>query len=211
MRILLLEDDPALGAAIAEHLRAGGHELTHVTRREAAWAALEAGNPDLLLIDLRLPDGSGLDLLGQLRGRGDDRPVVIITARDQVGDRIAGLNAGADDYLVKPFDLHELTARSSRGERLACAEGQVLLDLAGRQAEADGAPVPLTGREWAILDLLARRPGAFVPRARMEEALAAAGADAGSNALEVHISRIRRKLGHEVIETLRGVGSRLRR
>jgi two-component system OmpR family response regulator len=201
---------------VQEHLTMAGYQVAWARSVADATERLAGGNPDLLLLDLRLPDGSGLDLLRAMRGRGDRRPVIILTARDQITDRIAGLNAGADDYLVKPFDLAELVARTqavarrSFGEQtLVCDDGAVSLDFPGRLALRDGQPVALTAREWALLELLARRPGSVVPREHIEETVGPT-AESGGNALEVYISRIRRKLGHEVIETLRGIGYRLR-
>jgi two-component system OmpR family response regulator len=216
MRILLLEDEPGLGRSVQEHLTMCGYQVAWARSVADATERLAGGNPDLLLLDLRLPDGSGLDFLRAMRGRGDRRPVIILTARDQITDRIAGLNAGADDYLVKPFDLAELVARTqavarrSFGEQaLVCDNGAVSLDFPGRVALRQGQPVALTAREWVLLELLARRPGSVVPREHIEE-MVGPMAESGGNALEVYISRIRRKLGHEVIETLRGIGYRLR-
>ena len=217
MRILLLEDDPGLGRSVQEYLSLSGHQVAWARSVADAAERLNSGNPDLLLLDLRLPDGSGLDLLREVRGRGDRRPVIILTARDQISDRIAGLNAGADDYLVKPFDLAELLARTQAVARrsfcekaLLCDGGAVSLDFASRLAHRRQEEVPLTRREWDLLELLARRPGSAVPREHFEGLAGMTNAETGGNALEVYISRIRRKLGPEVIETLRGIGYRLR-
>jgi two-component system OmpR family response regulator len=216
LRILLLEDDPGLGRSVQEHLTLSGYQVAWARSVNDAAERLVGGNPDLLLFDLRLPDGSGLDLLRTLRARGDRRPVIILTARDQITDRIAGLNAGADDYLVKPFELAELVARiravarRSFGEQaLVCDGGAISLDFAARVAHCHGEAVALTAREWALLEVLARRPGTVLAREQIEEAIGHLSLDSGGNALEVYISRIRRKLGHTVIETLRGVGYRL--
>ena len=217
MRILLLEDDPGLGRGVCEYLGMAGHEVALAQSIAQAEDKLVTFNPSLLLLDLRLPDGSGLDLLKSLRNRGDRRPAIVMTARDQVRDRIAGLDAGADDYIVKPFDLAELAARISSvarrslgGERITCHDGTTVLDLETRCAKVSEVEVPLTGREWALLEVLARRPGATVMRDRIEQALRDLGGDFESNAVEVYIGRIRRKLGHDAIETLRGIGYRLR-
>lgn len=217
MRILLLEDDPGLGRGVREYLGMAGHEVALAQSIAQAEDKLVTFNPSLLLLDLRLPDGSGLDLLKSLRNRGDRRPAIVMTARDQVRDRIAGLDAGADDYIVKPFDLAELAARISSvarrslgGERITCHDGTTVLDLEARRAKVSEVEVPLTGREWALLEVLARRPGATVMRDRIEQALRDLGGDFESNAVEVYIGRIRRKLGHDAIETLRGIGYRLR-
>ncbi len=217
MRLLLIEDDRALGRAVREHLALAGHAVDHVTSCAAAEAALRPGGHGLVLLDLGLPDGSGLQLLRGIRGRGDWRPTIILTARDQITDRIEGLKAGADDYLVKPFDLGELVARVQAVARRSAARpggafeaGAVRLALEERHASLGGSPIALTAREWAILERLLQRPGAVVSRERLEEAIYAFGEEVESNAVEVHVSRIRKKLGAELIVTLRGVGYRIR-
>jgi DNA-binding response OmpR family regulator len=217
MRILLVEDDPALGRAVQEHLTLGGHAVDLVTGLDDASAAVPVTDYALVLLDLGLPDGSGLDLLRAMRARGDWRPVIILTAYDQITDRIAGLKAGADDYLVKPFDFGELAARLQAVARRSAARpetekrlGAVTLNLDDHRAMLDGREVTLTAREWAILERLLRRPGAVVSRDQLEEALYAFGAEIESNAVEVYVSRIRRKLSAGLIDTLRGVGYRLR-
>lgn len=217
MRILLLEDDPGLGRGVSEYLTMAGHAVAWAQSLADAEDQLPEFHPDLMLLDLRLPDGSGLDFLKTLRDQGDRRPAIILTARDQVRDRVAGLNAGADDYLVKPFDLTELAARirsvtrRALGDRqVTCHGGAILLDFASFCARLEGVEVALTGREWALLELLAHRPGQTVPRQRIEEVLGELGGSFESNAVEVYVGRIRRKLGHEAIETLRGIGYRLK-
>lgn len=217
MRILLLEDDPGLGRGVSEYLTMAGHAVAWAQSLADAEDRLPEFHPDLMLLDLRLPDGSGLDFLKTLRDQGDRRPAIILTARDQVRDRVAGLNAGADDYLVKPFDLTELAARirsvtrRALGDRqVRCHGGTILLDVASFTARLEGVEVALTGREWALLELLAHRPGQTVPRQRIEEVLRDLGGNFESNAVEVYVGRIRRKLGHEAIETLRGIGYRLK-
>ncbi len=194
-----------------------GHHVAWARSIADAQHRLDAGNADLMLLDLRLPDGSGLELLQKLRRGGDTRPAIILTARDQVSDRIAGLNAGADDYLVKPFDLSELTARLQAVARrsfgapsLVCHGGRLEVDQVNRQVRLAGAEVVLTGREWTLLELLARRPGSVVPRDRMEAMLAGAAADRAGNTLDVCMSRLRRKLGPGAVETSRGFGYRLK-
>jgi two-component system OmpR family response regulator len=216
MRVLLIEDEPYLGEAVREHVAGEGHAVDWVRRLDEAEAALRAVDYELVLLDLHLPDGRGLDLLRGLRRAGDRRPVIILTARDQVRDRIEGLNAGADDYLVKPFDLDELSARVLAVARRYAGNpnpllrvGEVELDCAARQARVEGRRVDLTRAEWAIVDLLARRPKAVVAKDRLEEALYAFGAEVESNALEAHVSRLRKKLGRGFVQTLRGVGYRL--
>jgi len=216
MRILLVEDDFGLSCAVQEHLRQQGHAVDTVRSLDEADCALHSVDYGLVLLDLRLPDGDGLGLLRAMRSRRDWRPTIVLTARDQVTDRIAGLQAGADDYMVKPFDLDELVARVAAVARRATAQpdadfrrGDVHLNLADRQADLGGEAIALTGREWAILERLLQRPGAVVSRERIEEALYAFGAEIESNAVEVYISRIRRKLGAGFIRTLRGIGYRV--
>jgi DNA-binding response OmpR family regulator len=216
VRILLVEDEGDLAAAVAEHIRGQGHAVDGVARLDEAAAALAAVDYDLVLLDLQLPDGQGLDLLRRLRRAGDRRPVIILTARDQVRDRIAGLDAGADDYLVKPFDLAELTARLGAVARRYSGDpsplrrvGAVALDIARHQATLAGERVELTAREWALLEALLRRPGAIVSKARLEDALYAFGDEVESNAVEAHVSRLRKKLGRDIVVTQRGLGYRL--
>lgn len=216
MRVLLIEDEPFLGQAVQEQVAADGHAVDWVTRLDEADAALRAVDYGLVLLDLHLPDGRGLDLLKTLRRAGDQRPVIILTARDQISDRIEGLNAGADDYLVKPFDLNELSARVMAVARRYAgnpnplmALGDVKIDKAARRIWRDGKVVDLTKREWAILDLLTQRATAVVSKDQIEEALYDFGSEIESNTVEVHISRLRKKLGRDAIHTLRGVGYRM--
>ena len=217
MRILLVEDEPNFGAAVQEHVRQVGHAVDWFQRLTAADAAIRTVDYDALLLDLHLPDGQGLDFLRALRARRDVLPVVILTARDQVSDRIEGLSAGADDYLVKPFDLDELIARLNAVARryfgtTATAQkfGPVEIELEARRARLDGNEVELTAREWAVLEVLVRRPNATVSREQIEDALYAFDHEIESNAIEVYISRIRRKLGRDFVRTARGLGYRIR-
>jgi two-component system, OmpR family, response regulator len=216
MRVLLIEDEPYLGQAVQEQVAADGHAVDWVKRLDEGEVALRAVDYSLVLLDLHLPDGRGLDFLKAMRRRGDPRPVIILTARDQISDRIDGLNAGADDYLVKPFDLDELSARVMAVSRRYAGNpnplidlGAVKIDKTARCAWRDGTPVDLTKREWAIMDLLTQRAAAVISKERMEETLYAFGSEIESNTVEVHVSRLRKKLGHDVIQTLRGVGYRL--
>jgi two-component system, OmpR family, response regulator len=216
MRVLLIEDEPVLGQAVQEQVAADSHAVDWVTRLDEADAALRAVDYGLVLLDLHLPDGRGLDLLKTMRRGGDQRPVIILTARDQISDRIEGLNAGADDYLVKPFDLDELSARVMAVSRRYAGKpsplvelGDLQIDKAARRVLRGGKAVDLTKREWAIMDLLTQRATAVVSKDQIEEALYAFGSEIESNTVEVHVSRLRKKLGREVIETLRGVGYRL--
>ena len=168
------------------------------------------------MLDLNLPDGRGLDLLRALRKAEDKRPVIILTARDQIRDRIEGLNAGADDYLVKPFDLGELVARMQAVQRRSAEKasssvraGSLVIDQAARKVWRDGDEVPLTAREWALLDCLAQRAGTTISKGALEDALYAFGSEVESNTVEVYVSRLRKKLGAKAIRTVRGLGYRL--
>jgi two-component system OmpR family response regulator len=216
MRILLIEDEPVLGEAVATHLKRSNHAVDWVQRLDDAEAALRAVDYGLVLLDLHLPDGRGLDLLRKLRKREDRRPVIIITARDQIRDRIEGLNAGADDYIVKPFDLDELVARILAVQRRSAATagptvraGKLLIDQTARKAWRGDREVTLTAREWALLDCLAQRVGGTFSKAQLEEAPYAFGAEIESNVVEVYVSRLRKKLGASAIRTVRGLGYRL--
>lgn len=216
MRILLIEDDPALGGAVRDHLAGLAHAVDWERELAAAEAALRAVPYDLLLLDLGLPDGSGLDFLRRLRARGDVTPLIVLTARDRIAERIAGLEAGADDYLVKPFDLGELAARVAAVARRYAGDpnplleiGPLAIDRGRRIVTRAGVPVALSAREWALLEALALRPGAVVSKERLEELLYPMGEEVESNAVEVAVSRLRKKLGAERIETVRGLGYRL--
>lgn len=216
MRTLLVEDELGLGEAIREHVTAGGHAVDWVTTFMAASDAVRATDYEIVLLDLSLPDGAGLDLLRSMRRNGHTTPVIILTARDQISDRIAGLNAGADDYLVKPFDLDELLARLAAVARRYAGNpnpitrfGDLEIDSAARRVSADRRAIDLTAREWAILDKLLRHPTQIVTKPQLEDALYAFGAEIESNTVEVYVSRLRKKLGREAIETVRGLGYRL--
>ncbi len=218
MRILLIEDDMVLGAAVRDQIAADGHSVDWVQRLDAAGDAMAGAGFDLLLLDLMLPDGRGIPFLRRLRARGDVTPVIILTALDQISDRIEGLNAGADDYLVKPFDLAELSARiGSVGRRYAgnpnpiVTHGPLEIDLAARSIHRLGRPVALTAREWALFEAFLSRPAQLLSKAQLEDKLYAFGAEIESNTIEVHVSRLRKKLGADVIQTERGLGYRLGR
>lgn len=218
MRILLIEDDAVLGAAVRDQIAADGYPVDWVRRLDAASDALAVAGYDLILLDLMLPDGRGLSFLKTLRGRGDVTPVIIMTALDQVSDRIEGLNAGADDYLVKPFDLDELSARIGSVARRYAGNpnplirlGALSVDLAARSVHRDGHPVVLTAREWALFEAFLSRPGQLLSKALLEERLYSFDDEVGSNTVEVHVSRLRKKLGAGAIETERGLGYRLGR
>jgi len=216
MRVLLVEDDTILGAAVRDQIRADGHSVDWVTRLDAADDHLAIASYDLILLDLMLPDGRGIPFLRGLRARGDVSPVIILTALDQISDRIEGLNAGADDYMIKPFDLSELSARLKAVARRYSGNpnplikiGDLAIDLAARRVTRAGKPVALTAREWVLFEAFVQRPGQLMSKAQLEERLYAFDDEVESNTTEVHISRLRKKLGHEVIETVRGIGYRL--
>ncbi len=205
-----------IGEAIRAGLKREGFAVDWMHEAAAARAALATEPFDLLLLDLGLPGSDGLALLKGLRQRGAALPVLIITARDAVSDRVAGLDAGADDYLIKPFDLDELAARirallrrrSGRPAPLIEHQG-VVLDPAAHRVTRDGAEVALSPREFALLQLLMERPGTILSRAQIEERLYGFGEEVESNAVEVHIHGLRRKLGAAFILTVRGVGYRV--
>jgi len=218
MRILFVEDDSVLGAAVRDQIVSGGHSVDWVQRLDAAQEALDVAAYDLILLDLMLPDGRGIAFLRRLRARGEVTPVIILTALDQVSDRIEGLNAGADDYLVKPFDLEELSARIGSVARRYSGNpnplltlGPLEIDLAARRILREGRPVLLTAREWALLEAFLARPGQLLSRAQLEDKLYAFDTEIDSNTIEVHVSRLRKKLGAAIIETERGLGYRLGR
>lgn len=218
MRLLVVEDERDLAGAVVDHLRAQGHAVDHAADLATAEAALGVADYDLVILDLHLPDGDGLDLLRRHRRAGHRTPVLVGTARDRIVERIAGLEAGADDYLVKPYDLDEMLARIAAIRRRAEGRAEperrfgALCLLPERQAVLlAGRPVHLTPREWAILERLSRRPGAVASRAQLEESLYAFGEEVESNAIEAHVSRLRAKLGRAAVETVRGFGYRMGR
>ena len=218
MRLLLVEDDRMIGDSLRMALRQEGHAVDWVYDVRAAQAALAGERFDLVLLDLGLPSpdgrGSGLDVLRELRGRRDATPVIVLTARDALGDRVAGLDAGADDYLVKPFELDELAARiravmrrhAGRGGEPALEHGGLRLDPATRQVTMHGRPVLLSAREFAVLEALMQRPGAILSRAQIEDRLYGWGEAVESNTVSVYVHQLRRKLGPDAIRNARGVG-----
>lgn len=213
MRILLVEDDGLLGPGVAAGLVQAGYAADLVTSGEDAEAALQTTHYDAAILDLGLPGIDGLTLLRQRRAAKDATPVLVLTARDTIADRIKGLDAGGDDYLVKPFDLDELLARLRallrRGKGAAAAilrHGRIALDPAAHSVSLDGESVALSGREFAVLQELLINAGRVLTRAQLEERLYGWGEEVESNAIEVHIHNLRRKLHSSVIRTLRGVG-----
>jgi two-component system OmpR family response regulator len=216
MRVLLIEDDTVLGAAVRDQIAADGHSVDWVTRLDAAGDNLATAAYDLVLLDLMLPDGRGIPFLRRLRGSGNVTPVIILTAMDQISDRIEGLNAGADDYIVKPFDLSELSARLNAVARRysgnpnpLISHGELEIDLAARSVRRAGKPVQLTAREWVLFEAFVQRPGQLLSKVQLEERLYSFDTEIESNTIEVHISRLRKKLGHDTLETARGLGYRL--
>jgi two-component system OmpR family response regulator len=215
MRLLLLEDDPTLGDGLRDFLASDGHVVDWCTTLAQARALLDEPY-DAWLLDWNLPDGSGLDLLASLRARGRLTPAIVLTARDQLADRIRGLDSGADDFLVKPFAPEELSARLRSLSRRVTggaqrrAFGAVEVDLAARTAWRDGQTVTLTGREWAILEALVLRAGRIVSRHDLEALVLGFESELASNAIEVHVFKLRSKLGKTLIETVRGLGYRIR-
>jgi two-component system OmpR family response regulator len=213
VRILLVEDDETLGSAVRDHIAATVHAVDWMKNLADAGNAAGAVHYGLILLDLQLPDGSGIDFLKKLRKSAKETPVIILTARDQISHRIEGLNSGADDYLVKPFNLGELSARIMAVARRYSGSPQPMLkigdlevDQSQRRLLVMGKDVVLTGREWAVLDLLVARPGAVVSKDKVEEALYAFGSEIESNTVEVYVSRLRKKIGRDRIRTARGVG-----
>lgn len=215
MRLLLLEDDLILGDGLCDFLELEGHGVDWV-KCLADTSMYRKGSFDALLVDWQLPDGSGLAWVKALREGGDRTPVLMLTARDLLQDRIAGLDTGVDDYLVKPFQPEELVARiravcrrvaGSASSRLVF--GNVQIDLAARSAWVAGVAADLTAREWALLEALALRAGQFVSKSELDRLVKGDAGESTSNALEVHVHNLRRKLGRETIETVRGRGYRL--
>jgi two-component system response regulator QseB len=213
LRVLLAEDDPMIGASVRSGLRQDGFAVDWVEDGRAAEEALMQKVHDALVLDLGLPRLTGLEVLGAMRRRGDARPVLVLTARDAVADRVAGLDAGADDYLVKPFDLDELSARLRallrRGSGRAgpvLEAGAVELDPATREVRLNGQAVAVSPREFAVLEALLARPGVILSRGQLEDKLYGWQDSVESNAVEVHIHSLRRKLGSEFIRNVRGVG-----
>jgi two-component system response regulator QseB len=213
VRVLLAEDDALIARGLATALKQSGFAVDWMTDGQSAQAALETTTFDLVLLDLGLPLRDGITVLRELRRRGDPTPVIILTARDERQSRIAGLDAGADDYLVKPFDLDEVLARmrsvlrrsAGRGDS-SIVHGALRLDPLTRTVQRNGREVGLSAHEFAVLEALLQRPGAVLSRAQLEDRLYGWDDPIGSNAVEVYIHGLRRKLGGDTIRTVRGVG-----
>jgi two-component system response regulator QseB len=216
MRILLIEDDAMIGRAVRQGLTQAGFAVDWVTDGRAAELSLANGVYDLAVLDLGLPRKDGIDILAALRAMGNSMPVLIASARDTVRDRITGLEAGADDYVLKPFDLDELVARVRALLRRHVGSGSPLLsfgalvlDPVRKSVTRDGAAVELSAKEFAVLEALMQRPGAVLSREKLEESVYGWGEEVGSNAIEVHLHHLRRKLGAASIKNVRGVGYRV--
>ncbi len=213
MRILLVEDDPMIGEGVRKGLRQDGFVVDWAETGEAAELALSSHAYDLMVLDQGLPGKDGLEVLASLRRRGSDLPVLIATARDEVPARIKGLDTGADDYLVKPFDLDELAARirailrrrAGRAEPVMRHRG-VEFNPATREVTRDGVALALTARELALLQAFMDRPGAVLSKTQIEEKLYGWGDEVESNTVEVYIHALRKKLGADFIQNVRGVG-----
>jgi two-component system OmpR family response regulator len=213
---LLIEDDAILGAAVRDYLALKGEAVDWMRTIADAAQALKAVTYGLILLDLRLPDGRGIDLLRTQRFKGNTTPVIILTAHDQISDRIEGLDSGADDYLVKPFNLGELSARIAavmrrfRGNATSIVKfGTLEINTVDRRLAEGEREIELSAREWAVFDTLASRPGAIVSKTQIEEALYAFGSEIESNTVEVYVSRLRKKLGRQHLQTVRGIGYKL--
>ncbi|WP_244849669.1 response regulator [Caballeronia sp. SL2Y3] len=218
MRLLLVEDDEMIAETVLAALRRSSYTVDWAQDGRAAELSLGNDVYDLVLLDLTLPKRDGLDVLGVYRKNGGHAPVMILTARDAVDDRIRGLDAGADDYLLKPFDLDELAARvrallrrRTGHTQLVYAHGDLSLDPAAHEASKDGVALNLVPREFALLQALIEEPSRVFRRSELEEKLYGWGEEVGSNAIEVHVHSLRRKIGAEQIVTVRGVGYRLKR
>jgi len=213
MRLLLVEDDVSLGHGIRAGLALDNHNIDWVTDGEAAERVLQREQFDAVVLDLGLPQVSGLDVLKDMRTRGDDTPVLVLTARDAVTDRVKGLDAGGDDYMTKPFDLDELAARlralhrrRGRFSPTRLQHGDVTLDVPARSVTHREQPVHVSPHEFAILRMLLENVGRVLPRSILEQGLYGLNIDIESNTVEVHIHFLRKKIGDSLIRTVRGVG-----
>jgi DNA-binding response OmpR family regulator len=212
MRVLIIDDEADVRSVVARALKADGHALTTAADLETARERIAEGT-DLIVLDLRLPDGFGLDLCRELRADGATVPILLLTALSQVALRVEGLDAGADDFLAKPFAIAELRARvRALGRRgalprgLIFRSGEIQLDFAGRRAQRTASQVAVTAKEWAILEMLATRAGRVVSRQDLLDGVWGGSSETAASSLEVLIGRLRRKLGAQLINTLRGEG-----
>ncbi|QIL90210.1 response regulator [Microbulbifer sp. SH-1] len=216
MRILLIEDDQSLAEGITTALRHAGYAVDHTSSGSKGVSLAVAAQPDLLVLDLGLPDMDGLAVLKTLRGKQIKTPVLILTARDDLPSKVQGLDAGADDYLTKPFAVDELLARlralERRGASGGSAElviGDVVINLATHTVSHAGEPVRLSRREFSLLRALAERPGHILSREQLEDKLYSWGESVASNTVDVHIHNLRKKISSDFIQTIRGVGYKL--
>lgn len=215
MKLLVVEDQPSLLDAISTYLKRHGFVVDEARNLSLARSYFKTSVYDGIFLDMALPDGNGLDFLKELRKMGNKVPVIVMTAKDQISDRIQGLEAGADDYVVKPFDLDEVLARFHAVMRRyhgvttpLIKMGVFEIDKLGRRLLRNGQEIVLRGKEWALIERLTRQQHAIVPKEALEEALFSIDTDLASNSLEVHVSRIRKKIGKQHIETVRGLGYR---
>ena len=213
MRLLLVEDDAMIGEVVLDLLRADNYAVDWVRDGNAAETALACQEYDLILLDLGLPRKDGIEVLRSLRAKKNRSPVLITTARDAIADRITGLDAGADDYILKPYDLNELLARIRAHIRRGAGRAEpiyayknVSINPATKEVLVNGHPVLLLSREWAVLEPLLARPGMILSREQLEEKLFSWKEEINSNAIEVYIHGLRKKLGAELIQNVRGVG-----
>ncbi|MBC7153575.1 MAG: response regulator transcription factor [Rhodobacteraceae bacterium] len=213
MRVLLVEDEADIADALLRFLRSQGHAVDHAPNLSEAQAALDVAEFDAILLDLALPDGSGLTLLRDQRRKGNRVPVILATARNQISERIAGLDAGADDYVAKPYDLGEIEARLRAHGRRASGDpstefrlGELRIDRAGARLFRDDVEIRLTSREWALFEALLSSRGRVLSKSALEDRLYAFGDQIEGNAVEVYVSRLRGKLGAGAIQTRRGLG-----
>lgn len=216
MRILLIEDDPMIGESMEEALRGECYAVDWVRDGVAAELSIRHDIYDLLLLDLGLPKRQGMDVLRRHRAQGGHTPVLIVTARDAMASRVEGLDAGADDYLIKPFNVDELLARiravlrrRGRHTNSVVTHGALTVDLAAHVATLDGAPLPLSAREFTLLRALLDNPGSVVSKVQLEDKVYGWGQEIESNAIDVYIHHLRKKLGADFIKNVRGVGYKL--
>ena len=213
MQILLVEDDRPLAISLQKALQTQGYVVNHVESGKAALHVVDFDKPDILVLDIGLPDLSGLEVLKKIRKQGDELPVLLLTARDSIDDKVAGLDGGADDYLPKPFDMTELLARLRVMERrlsvfksTAIEIGEVCLDTLEQRVTLAGVEMELSHKEYMLLKILMENAGRIQTRATLESRLYSWGDEVVSNAVEVHIHYLRKKLGNHFIKTIRSVG-----
>ncbi len=213
---MLVEDDVSLATGLTEALRGEGFAINHVGTGNAALHVITAEPPDIVILDLGLPDIDGLEVLRQLRAKNSDMPVLLLTARDSLGDKIAGLDSGADDYLAKPFEMDELLARlRALSRRVTTANANVIsidpvnIDISQQEARINGEPIELSRKEYMLLRALMENAGRVQTRDQLERRLYNWGEEIASNAVEVHVHHLRKKIANDFIQTVRGVGYRI--